>query len=683
MRRIINLCLAITGLFTTSLLGQQNTAPVKFSFRDGAYFYFADQSLSNATPLEGAVAIRISRDNGRGFRELQVISRAANANAFRKIAGEQAWQQLKATKKLQSDDAAWQYILQHPKLSEYGVLAFDFDFRQAMGSAFLDRDAAGLGAGKKWNYRLDFIDASGKTTHSASGAIEGGEKTFALNGISRKKLFATDSSVFITWSAPIHTNVDGLILADVYRQTKGEGPFTKLDKALLANIRNDSVIFYLDDAVTPQTLYRYYIRPKDQIGNTGAPSDTVSALSVNFARLPLLQELKVKDTLNALFLQWKPLLNIPQVIGVEIQRSRDARGNYVVIDTANVIQTSFLDTKVFPGVPYFYRLRILGLKGMERETGYSAYATASVKNELKNPDPPYGLRASVENGFIKLQWEAVSDPDLYAYFVYRSNSEQGKFEVISPGITDTRYVDSSRIGGRTQYVYAVKAVSNNSLQSEFSNKVALRQAVAQLPLPPGGGNAYTDNRKVILSWTSMAKLDHNIAGYNVYRRIARKSPELFDQKLSAAAQAAKFNFELLNSSVIVSSIFEDDRAEPGLNYEYSVASIDVFGLESSFSPFISVSTVQPVRVIQNCSIRKVTGGVMLEWDPALTSDAETVVIKRKKAGDTSYQNLASLTKNDLSFLDRTAVKGVLYIYEVEGRKSGNTVSRSDEKNIKL
>jgi hypothetical protein len=683
MRRASNLCIAITLLCSISLLGQQNSAPIKFSFRDGAYFYLADQSVSKSSPLEGTVAIRISRDNGRGFRELTVVSRADNASAFRKISGEKSWQQLKAIKKLQTDDAVWQYILQHPKLTDYGMLAFDFDFRQAMGSGFLDRDAAGLGAGKKWNYRLEFIDASGKITYTTVGLIEGGQQALPLTDLRRNKLFATDSAVFITWSAPFRTKVEGLILAEVYRQSGGKGQFTKVNKTLMGNIRNDSVVFHLDDSVAPQTLYRYYLRPKDQFGNVGALSDTVSALSVNFARLPLLQELHVTDTLNALLLRWKPLVNVPQVIGVEIQRSRDARGNYVVIDTANVSQISYLDTKVFPGIPYFYRLRILGLKGMERETGYSGYATASVRNQLKNPDPPYGLRASVENGFIKLQWQRVSDPDLYAYFVYRSNSEQGRFEVISPGLTDTTYVDSSRVGGRTQYVYAVKAVSNNSLESEFSNKIALRQAVAQLPVPPGGLSAYIENRRVILSWPSMSKMDHNIAGYNVYRRIAQKSSQVFDQKISAAAQAEKINFELLNPAIIVSPSFEDNRAEAGTTYEYAIASVDVFGMESTFSPFINVSTHRPVRIIQNCSIRKVSGGIMLEWDPELTRDSDMVVIKRKKAGDSTYQRIASVKINESFYLDSTAEKGVLYIYEVESQKAGNPVSRSDEKNIKL
>jgi hypothetical protein len=263
MRRASNLCIAITLLCSISLFGQQNPAPVKFSFRDGAYFYFADQSVSKGSPLEGTVAIRISRDNGRGFRELTVVSRAENASAFRKISGENSWQQLKAVKKLKTDDAVWQYILQHPKLSDYGLLAFDFDFRLAMGSAFLDRDAAGLGAGKKWNYRLEFIDASGKTTHSTLGMIEGGQKALSLADVKRNKLFATDSAVFITWSAPFPTKVEGLIFADVYRQSGGKGPFTKVNKTLLANIRNDSVIFHLDDSVAPQTLYRYFIRPKD------------------------------------------------------------------------------------------------------------------------------------------------------------------------------------------------------------------------------------------------------------------------------------------------------------------------------------------------------------------------------------------------------------------------------------
>jgi fibronectin type 3 domain-containing protein len=682
MNRIYYPFVTLAILIILPVSAQDNVVPLKYSFRDGTYFYFADQAISRATPFEGIVAVKLSRDNGRGYKEVALIARPESATAFRKISGEQVWSQIKQIKRLQTDEQVWQFILQHPRITDYGVLSFSISFRQAMGSAYVDRDAAGLSPDKRWNYRIEFIDASGKIINSSVGSIQGGEQRFALANVKLKNLFATDSSVFITWSAPFQGVAEGLILADVYRQSGAKGTFTRLEKSILANVKDDSVYFYLDDAVVPQQLYRYYIRPKDQLGNLGTSSDTASALAVNFARLPLLQQLTVTDTLNALVLKWKALGDVPQVIGVEIQRSRDARGNYVIIDTVSARQSSYLDSRVFPGVPYFYRLRILGLKGMERETGFSGYATASVRNQHKNPDPPYALKASIENGFIKLQWQGASDPDLYAYFVYRGNSEQGKFEVISSGITDTKYVDSSRIGGRTQYVYAVKAVSNNSLESEFSNKVSLRQAVAQLPVPPGGINAHMDNRKVSLSWPSMARVDHNIAGYNIYRRVAQKSAEKFDQQQSAASQAGNLKFELLNSTIVATPAFEDATAATGINYEYAISSVDVFGIESTFSPFTPVSTVLPVRIIQHCSIRKVTEGVMLEWDPTLQRDTDSIVIKRKKAGDATYQRIGTL-KNESSFLDKTAVKGVLYIYQVQGEKSGKVITRTDEQNIKI
>jgi len=655
--------------------------PLRYSYRDGTYLYFADRAVSVDQPFNKITSVRVSRNTGKRYAQLITVTRARSVAEFKSIGGEKVWAELKLMQKLTTDDDVWKFILAHPLLDEYGTLSFNMSFRQAMGNALLDKEAAALPVGEKWLYKVEWLDATGGIVNTAEGSVTGNAASFVLARAHKQKVSATDSVVMASWfviSKKVHSSI---IMADVYRQTGGKGAFEKLPSPLFANPKKDSLQFSLMDNVVPSTLYRYYIIPTDDIGNPSQRSDTINVLSFDFRSLPLLSSVAAHDTVNGINLTWKPIGDKPQVTGIEIQRSRDARGNYVVIDTVEVLRNSYLDTQVFPDIPYFYRLRVIGLKGLEKETGYSGYATAVLKNKNKNPDPPYGLKGNVVNGKIHLQWQSVTDPDLSAYFVYRGVSESGKFEVISSGLKTTEYTDTSSVNGRTQFVYAVKAVNNNSLESEFSNKISMRQNVLQLPQEPAGVNVYVSNRTIIVEWPSSARTDYAVAGYNVYRRELQPKNN-FDSKQSAAAQATVLKFVALNNVLIKQTRYEDAHAISGKTYEYAIAAVDVFGAESTYSPFGRINYAVPVRIVTTCVVRKVTAGVALSWDESFMSDAETIVIYRKKAGDASYQKTASVKKGLMTYVDNTTVKGVLYSYVIHAEKENNILAKSDEKNIK-
>jgi hypothetical protein len=673
----------LTLLTSSTLVGQaqqDNTVPLKYSQRDGTYLYFSDRALSRVTPFNAITSVRVSRNTGRGFKELAVVTQPSTWKEFKKVCGDEAWTQMKMIKNLSSDEAIWKYILDHPLLNDYGTLAFDMAFRQAMGSAYLDKEAAGLVAGKQWQYKVDWLNSNGGIIQSAYGTITGGASPFTIGRVSKSRLFANDSLVNVQWFARME-RTDAIVMAEIFRQTGGKGPYTKLPSRLFANRKGDSLIFNYRERVVPQSLYRYFIRPIDELGNSAEPSDTINVLSFDFNALPLLQDVSAKDTLNGIFLQWKPLGDLPQVTGIEIQRSRDVRGNYVIIDTIAVTDDSFFDELVLPDIPYFYRLRLVALHGMEKESGYSGYVTAAVKNKHKNPDPPYALEGNIVNGKVHLTWQAVQDPDLYAYFVYRSPSDQQKFEVISPGIQTLEFADTSSVSGRIQYAYAVKAVNNYSLESEFSNVVTMRQPVPSLPDAPPGVNAYLDHGKVVLSWASARRTDHAVAGYNVYRRDARPQ-NVFDPKQPAAAQAVSLNFILLNDALITRPYFEDRQLSAGKTYEYAISAVDIFGVESTYSPFAKLALDITTRIVETCTIRKISTGVELTWDPSLQEGAEVVAIYRKRAGDVNYQKVASLPARQTSYVDRTAVKGSLYLYVISAERGKDVLAKSEEKNIR-
>lgn len=679
MKRIY--CLSLLLLLVVVAWAQEATLPVRYSFRDGAYLYFADRALGPDAPYEKITAVRISRNSGKGLAQRVTVSRPTSASAFRQLCGESAWSQLKLIKTLRDDNAAWEYIRAHALLSDYGTLSFDMAFRQAMGTAYLDKEAAGLAAGKSWTYQAELLDAAGRVVKTVTGTITGGQTPLVLARARRHRTFATDSVVSAQWYILPGKPYAGLLMADVYRQDAGKGAYKKLPSPLFAVTKGDSLLFYFQEPVRPGALYRYYIRPTDDLGNAAQPSDTVSLLAVDFASLPLLRNVQARDTANGIALQWAPIGDLPYVVGVEIQRSRDARGDYVVIDTVEASRHTYFDKQVFPDIPYYYRFRTLALKGRERNDGYTGYATASVKNTHRNPDPPYGLRGTLVKGKVQLRWQPVPDTDVYGYYVYRSVSGSDRFEVLSNGLQTTEYTDTSSIGGRTQYVYGVKAVNRNSLESDFSNLVTMRQSVLQLPQEPAGVNAWLNNHTVVLDWPSAARADYAVAGYTVYRREAQPA-NAFDMRKSAAAQAVALKFVLLTRTLQTTTHFEDAGAEPGKTYEYAVASVDVFGAESTFSPFARVAVTVPTRVVSTCTVRKVTAGVELAWEPSFTRGAATVTIYRKKAGEASYQKAGSVPRQATAYVDKTTQKGTLYTYVISAEAGLQTLARSEEKNIR-
>jgi fibronectin type 3 domain-containing protein len=673
------LIIVFASILSIAAYSQNQQLPVRYSFRHGTYLYFADRAISTEAPLQNITAIRISRNTGKNYAVLATISRVGTAEAFKKIAGS-AWTQLQIMKGITSDTELWKFITTHPQMNDYGLLSFDMSFRQAMGNGYLDKEAAGLPKGKNWSYKIEWLDATGKIINTQEATVTGGQGAFAFGRARKARSSATDSTVWATWFSRQSNPPNGIVMADVFRQDGGRGTYRKLSTPLLSSQKGDSLLFQLKDDVVPGTLYRYFIIPTDDLGNLSQPSDTISALSFDFSRLPLLAQVKAQDTLNSIRLSWSPLGDLPHVLGVEVQRSRDARGDYVVIDTVRVTNHTFLDTRVFPDVPYFYRLRVIGLKDQEKGTGYSGYATAVVKNKLKTPDPPYGLKGSLVQGKIHLQWQTTNDTDLHGYFVYRAISGSSKFTVISPGLKVTEFTDTAAINGRTQYVYAVKAVNNNSLESEFSNTVTLRQNVQQLPQEPAGLTAYLSNKTVVLDWPSAASADYAVSGYNIYRREAQPK-NTYDLKQSAAAQASVLKFTLLNRDLIVQSHFEDTQAAPGKIYEYAIASVDVFGMESTYSPFAKITLEIPMRIVSTCVVRTVRTGVELSWEPEFMKGADKIAIYRKKAGEATYLKAATINPGATTYIDKPA-RGSLYIYLISAEKGNQAIAKSEEKNIR-
>ncbi|MBF9220257.1 hypothetical protein [Hymenobacter ruricola] len=675
-------------------------APV-FPSPAGVYAVVSNTALSAAKPSpEGLVAVRVLRApaGSNDFKEVGQVRQAGSLAEFRQQAGPGVLEQIRQTHQLASDDAAWAYLQAHPSLDDYGFLGLSLSFRVALGTAFLDADAVKAKPGTRFAYRLVPEYATGRAPSGAGATTRFPEATVAVGQRSAlprpraRRATGRDSAVVVRWVAPAARANTPLItlFGRVWRQGPGEKTFSVVADQILATRdergRDDSVRFTFQQRVEPEALYRYYIEPLDFVGNPGPVSDTAYVLSVSPSRMPAVSRVNARDTTDGIALSWPALPAKPYLLGIEVQRSRDTRGNYVRLDTIPASAAGYLDTRLLPNVTYHYRLRTLlrgGLRAPEAATGAAFASHQGGEGRSSAPLAPVQLTAEPEGRGVRLRWQPAG-PDLNheAYFVYRGTSDQDSMVVVSPALRGgtLTFLDTTARNGRRQYVYAVQDVNKNLQASPFSDHAAAQPNIPMAVAAPLGLSGYSDGAATRLSWDDVQRRDPAVVGYRVYRRPAaaatpapKPAPAPIPRKgapsksTAAPAVAAAPGFVLLADDLRAPA-YEDATMRPGQAYQYAVSALDAQGTESALSPvatptvFASTSTaaVPPSQL----NARAVPKGLEVSWSHPAVLPGRGYALYRRTREQPEPQRLATLPATATRYLDATARPQVLYIYSV-------------------
>ncbi len=651
-------------VFATALVqGQNNQLPLFNSPRGPAILFGGSSLNSDGTDINGTrFALSRSEENGANEQELKLPGKVKSLQAFKKITGAVFLQQLEKQLKLNSDEALWNFINQHRDLSAYGFAAFSIPFRTAMGAAYTDEEVKSK-QNRTYLYTVT-VSAPGRAGAKISAPITIGETPdFPAPKLIRAS--AKDSVVTITWREIKHRDMP--YVASVFRQTGGSGAFVKQPARILAKRKGDSVIYVFSDKVNGNSSYRYFIRPADLADNAGAVnSDTASLVAANYSGLPILQGLKTTDTLNSLLVSWKPLLVNPLISGIEIQRSRDSRGDYVVIDTVSALAGSYQDRKLVPHIAYYYRLCVLHNGKQEQKEKFYAAVSGVMQKSNAIPDAPYGFTAQTTARGVRLAWQPAGDPDFANYFVYRGNSVNAKMEVISTALTDTTFTDtSSNLSRETSYVYAVKAVNTGSKESPFSRKVSARLPKGkEKPLTPGGIRTSPAVAGIHIEWDDTKRNDPGVMGYLLYKHPVGKTSLHYDNTKPASEEATRLNLTMVISGIITVPFFDDTVSHTGQQFEYLVSAIDRFGVESGLSP---VGSAARMNVLNNhppakVFVRNVPAGVSLQWQQADMTGVQGFSIYRRNTTDGKKLKIAQVNNGTTEFTDQQTSHGNLYAY---------------------
>ena len=635
--------LVIIGVYLlfSSLLkaqNQQNNSGAVLHSPTGNYLFLEDK---NSTLLANSGFTVLRSEKGKNnFLEIGKFSTVKTAPDFEKLVGSGMAQDFKNHIRVNSDEEVIAFLNKPRAVKDFGLFILDINFLRAIGLVYLDP----VSKGDPLQFEYKVVSQEGRTLYQQL------PKAFDKNSIPKplvKKIFTTDSIVSVRWEFPSFTS-QMPILAKIYRQDDGKGKYREYpQKAAVVQSEGSAYVMH-EEAVTPEHLANYFIIPVDLMGNEGYPSDTATAISINFKKIPGIQDIVVKDSMGALFSQWSPLPAKPYYTGIQILRSRDAMKDFVVLDTIAAQATSYLDRRVLPNVTYFYKFRPLVYK----LSGYREVIATTVNGSTKaSPAPPLApnnLLAKNEGENIRLSWNYNQELDIFAYYVLRGTSARN-MEIVSPAIMDTTWVDSTAsLSGRTNYLYAVLAMNFNQLKSEPSSVAGIKPLRKGFVESPSGISLHREGMKVVLAWTDVRKNDAGISGYIVYRKAAS------DKEFIPVIQ-----------QVIPDAYYEDfPSGSPG-EFLYTVCAVDQFGNISEQSPVskIRFDVAKPFPPTQ-IYVRKLSTGIEVSWPASNNKEIITYTIYRKLADEKNYTKVGSVKPGEGLFIDKNYMVNKLNVYAI-------------------
>jgi hypothetical protein len=405
------------------IFGQDNSSLniVAKEGRDAIYLFLNDKvQVRNNNNQFSEIIISRSIGKAGNYTQIGSLKPLTDIESFRASGGEKVLNDISRINNLKDDLQTWDFIVKHPSLKSYGLMTLDMMFLQVMGFAFADKNTGNIGDKTMVWYKVEYISAGGAGhKYAVETSLEKGIPPV----IARPKTVSfseRNSIISVTWKADESKSPDALF-GEVWRRSQDEKSFKKVSLCFANHDSKKGVInYFVNDKVKPHAKFSYFVKPLTITMRPGPCSDTLTAISVDFTRLPQPATMSATDTSSGIFLSWEPLKDPFLYSGIVIERTKDKGKGYMQHDTVASTAVSYLDLKVLPGGLYSYRLQCITLRGSL--PGRSAYATVLHQAALLVPDAPVLKSLDAQKKSIKISWIKNNHPETAGYYVYRKNN---------------------------------------------------------------------------------------------------------------------------------------------------------------------------------------------------------------------------------------------------------------------
>ena len=320
-------------------------------------------------------------------------------------------------------------------------------------------------------------------------------------------------------------------------------------------VDNRYATHFVDEDLEPDTTYTYSI-------TTGTENDFESNPTKSFEvktlprpdAVPFIQA--ISNLPRQIKIIWRPHPN-ESIEYYKVERSKPEDNEWKSLKTIKGrLQAEFIDTDLKDNVVYFYRVTAYNYNDIASKPSQTVQAQTKplplgIKNLKVSQDQPKK---------ITLQWEASSAENIIQQNIYRNSSLNGSFDLIKKVNTETfTFEDNINEDGRT-YFYKVTVIDKDGLESSINVNAKMGRTLSALSKPVLT-LAMIQGEKAILNWQAG---DNRAKSYTIFKK----------------AKLSFFSSKTTKYTNITELRFEDTDIARGVEYEYSIQSIDEFGITS-------------------------------------------------------------------------------------------------------
>lgn len=359
-----------------------------------------------------------------------------------------------------------------------------------------------------------------------------------------KTLSGMDSVAF-EWNLVGDPNVDGF---NIYRSSPdgGNSEYLRVGK-----VKDRFSTHYVDEKLTPNTQYFYQIASYDKEGNESPSTEVVKAKTDPFDPIPFAEA--ISNYPRKVKVIWRPYPN-PKIEGYIIERNDLGSSDWKSVGRVKGrLNVEYIDDKLADNRLYKYRVIAYTFTGLKSPPSRVVEATTKplpeiVQNIVATKELPKQ---------IKLTWAPVSNKDLDYYNIYKAKSAEGSYSVAGKGRV-SEFTDTTAKDGE-EFFYKVTAVDTDGLESPMPVYPTHGMSLPQ-PASPIVTSATIEGKKAVIRWS---RGDDRAVSYVVHR-----------------SSGSWFKKENISFDSISGTTFTDDSIAPGIEYNYSVSSVDRFGIVS-------------------------------------------------------------------------------------------------------
>lgn len=392
---------------------------------------------------------------------------------------------------------------------------------------------------------------------------------------------------------------------------------------------------YTDTGLAGLTTYYYVVSAIDTIPSCQSDdSAEASAKTQGTCVAPTAPSITATPANGIVTVSWAAVTG---AVSYTVARSQSTGTGYITVGTVKT-GTTFTDSNVVNGATYYYV--VTASNGTCSSVNSNE---ASTSPACTPPAAPTGLGATGSNGSVTLKWTASSTA--ISYSIYRNTTGSDSFTFVN-STTQLTFTDSNVVND-TKYYYVVRA-SNGSCASGNSVVVQVTPACVP-PKAPTGVLVTVGDKQLGLSWTAPSgatqyRVSRNTTGTGSFAEVGTPT----------------------------TTNFTDKPLSNGTTYYYVVAASNGSCWSADSAVASGTPACTPPPIPGSLTTTPGDGQVSLSW--GASQGATVYTIWRKTGSDGTYASLGTATST--TYLDKTAVNGTTYYYQVDAG-NGSCASTPD------